>query len=135
MLIINPISSPENFKNKNSLILFDEFNLNFYKIPENFLQISYAKKLFSLNLREKIRKKESPINLYEIYSKKFASSAIIHHELFKRKEITFIIYEKPIIFLSKNSSNFHQREANRDEMSAYALKKNQIDFYRALLRD
>lgn len=135
MFIINPILSPKNFENKNSIILFNEFNLDFYEIPENFFQIFHAKKLFFLNLREKIGKKESPINLYEIYSKKFASSAIIHHELSKRREITFLIYEKPIIFLRKDSSRFHQREANRDEMSAYALRKNQIDFYKALLRD
>ncbi|NCN51613.1 hypothetical protein GW931_01235 [archaeon] len=129
MIIKNVIISIDDLVIERSKELVKEFNLDISQIPKDFLEIFLIKKSKKSGIK---LTKESPLNIYNIYSKKFASSAVINYELSKRKSIWFVKDEGLFKITGSENFNYYFLEAQRDDMTSCSLIKSQLDYYNSL---
>ena len=75
-----------------------------------------------------------PLNFYQILSKKYASSAIVHYELVNREEVFFVYSGKVLLFRDIFGADFHMETAKKDDDSAHRFLKYQDEYYKVFLR-
>ncbi|MDP3966006.1 MAG: hypothetical protein Q8Q04_00560 [archaeon] len=138
---LNPIESPndgvilscEDFFNFNSIYLAWKFELPAEEVPSYFLRFLDEKR--QGKPEKVIDSMADPINFYQILSKKYASSAIVHYELVNREEISFAYDGKIILFRDTFGPDFHLTAAKNDDDSAHRFLKYQDEYYKILLRN
>ncbi|MBU2612444.1 MAG: hypothetical protein KKB62_01860 [Nanoarchaeota archaeon] len=130
LIVDNLILSPEDFFNQNSVILSEKFSLSISDIVKNHLQLSHERNLH--NFKTAAGEGDS-INFYNLLSKKFASSAIIHYELVNRENISFVLEDKGFFFYDLFGPEFQLKMAKRNEMYADVMREEQINYYRLII--
>lgn len=120
------IISYEDFFNRNSVVLAEDFNIDLMDIIGNFNEFSKEKQF--LNFRTLVDPEIDPLNFYTILSKKFASLAIVHYELVNREEIYLPSDEGLFLVKDKFGPEFQIRSARRDDFTAYEMRKRNLDY-------
>jgi len=129
MIVKNLIFSIEDLVLERSKEIVKDFDLEISQIPKDFVEIFLEKKSKDFKI---VSGKNLPLNIYQIYSKKFASSAVLNYELSKRKILWFIKDESLFKIRGIEDFGYYFLEAQRDNMSAYALRESQLDYYLSL---
>ena len=131
MIVKNLIRSADDFLLKESKMIVDFFKIEIDSIPVNYLALHKEKNSKEFRINPDLE--GVPLNIYTLYSKKFASSAVVYYELSVREVLCFMKNNAIFKLEGFMGSKYYLREAKRDEMSAYALIKSRADYYKNCL--